>query len=216
LPNPEGPGITNPEVDSYLICHIPPRDAVLTRLERQAELEHIPIVGPVVGNFLYILARIHHAKQILELGTAIGYSTIWWAKAVQPLGGKVTSVEIDENRYIQAQKNLASAGLIQNVELQLGDVVKILPKIGSGFDIIFIDTDKEVYLDVLRECKKKVRKGGLIVADNCLWSGYVVTRRNNSKVTKIIKEYNETMSKDADFEYTIVPMRDGLGIALKK
>jgi predicted O-methyltransferase YrrM len=210
------PDITNPAVDAYLVKHVPMRDAVLSRMEKHAAAEHIPIVGPVVGNFLYVLAKSILAKTLLEVGTAIGYSTIWWAKAVERFDGLVTSIELNESRYKQAQKNIEAAGLSNYVKLELGEATKVLPKkIGSSFDIAFIDTDKDIYLQVLSECKRKVRKGGLIIADNCLWSGLVATD-DDSEATRIIKQYNDSMLNDKEYDFTIVPMRDGVSIALKK
>ena len=143
-------------------------DPLLSRLEKQASREGIPIVGPAMGKLLYLLARATGAKRVLELGTSIGYSAIWLARAVAPAGGKVTSLEWDARTAAKARKNLAEAGLAGCVEVVVGDALGWLAGHARRrkFDLVFNDIDKELYTATLVPIAMMLGPGGLAVFDN--------------------------------------------------
>lgn len=159
-----------PDPENYFRGFIPPRDALLLELEEEAAREGIPIVGPVVGELLYILARLSGAKNILELGTASGYSAIYLARALAP-GGKVITLELSEDMARRAKANFARAGLGEQIEVRLGQALDLMAAMTGTFDLIFLDIDKESYLPALAHCRRLLNKGGLLVADNVAFAG---------------------------------------------
>ena len=152
--------------DSYFRQFIPKRDELLLELEAQAELENIPIIGPVAGELLYILAYAVKARKILELGTATGYSTIYLAKACEVFNGRVVTLEIHKALAARAQQNFQKAGIANLVEIQVKDALQALPGMKGKFDYIFMDIEKRDYFRLLPECERLLGKGGLLVADN--------------------------------------------------
>ncbi|MFQ5941365.1 MAG: O-methyltransferase, partial [Nitrososphaerales archaeon] len=128
--------ITNGEIEKYVYSILPNSPPVLKGMELTAETRHIPIVGPMIGRLLHILARASNAKCILEIGTAIGYSAIWFGLAVKPNKGKVTTIEISGDIANEAVKNIKRAGLAKTIEVITGNSIEIIPKIKSKFDII--------------------------------------------------------------------------------
>ncbi len=161
--------IADPE--EYFRGFVPPRDELLLELEREALHERIPIVGPVVGELLYILARAVRAERILELGTATGYSTIYLGRACQEHKGQVISLEWDEGMATRARRNLAKAGLSDRVEVLVGSAADLMAEMTQEFDLIFMDIDKEGYLAALPYCQHLLKIGGLLFTDNVAFQG---------------------------------------------
>ncbi len=135
-------------------------------LEREAQQEGIPIVGPVVGELLYILSRATGTRTILELGTAKGYSTIYLARACQSVKGRVITVDCDRDMAVRAKTNLEKCGLAHLVEIRIGDAIDLMPSMDGPFDLIFMDIDKEYYASALPHCLRLLRIGGLLIPDN--------------------------------------------------
>jgi len=156
--------IQNPE--AYFRQFVPARDELLLELENEARREEIPIVGPVVGELLYVLAQAAQAKRILELGTATGYSAIYFARACAAHQGRVVSLEIDRDMADRALANIQKAGLEHLVEIRVGDALKEIAALQGTFDLIFLDIEKADYIRALPHCGRLLRKGGLLVADN--------------------------------------------------
>ncbi len=152
--------------EDYFRRLIPPRDELMIELEAQAEKENIPIVGPVVGELLYILAAATKAKRILELGTATGYSAIYLAKACEPFNGFVVTLENDGGMAARAQQNFQQAGVSDRIEIHVANALEVLPQLQESFDFIFLDIEKQDYAKVLPDCQRLLIKGGLLVADN--------------------------------------------------
>jgi caffeoyl-CoA O-methyltransferase len=142
-------GITVPEVDDYLYAMLPPRDEVLTEMEAEASKNDVSIVGPAVARVLYQLAIISGAKKIFEMGSAIGYSTIWWARAVGE-GGRVIYTDGDPKRAEKARRYFDRAGVSQRIAVRVGDALEILSEQKEPYDIIFNDVDKTDYPRVFR------------------------------------------------------------------
>ena len=152
--------------EAYFRAMIPPRKALLHRLEEEARQEDIPIVGPVVGELLYILARSTGACHILELGTATGYSAIFLAEACAATGGQLTTLELDETMVQRATRNIKSAGLTQWAEVRCVNALEDIAQVEGTYDLIFMDIEKEDYLPMLPHCTRIIRKGGILIADN--------------------------------------------------
>ena len=202
-------------VDDYLYSMLPKRDAVLAEMEEYATAHEIPIVGPAVARVLQQLALTIKARTVFELGSAIGYSTIWWAQAVGD-GGRVIYTDGDSKNAERARGYFARAGVSQRISLHTGDALEFLSEQKEEFDIIFNDVDKDDYPRVLRLVSPRLRKGGLFVTDNVLWSGRVAQKNPTDAKTKAILEFNRRLYDSKDFYTTILPIRDGLAVALKK
>jgi caffeoyl-CoA O-methyltransferase len=160
-----------PDMDGYFRTLVPQTDALLLELEAEAARESIPIVGPVVGELLFVLARATGAARLLELGTATGYSGIFLGRACAGISGRVISLEHDEAMAARARANLNRAGLSQVVEVRVGEALKLMAEMTGPFDLIFLDIDKESYRPALAQAQRLLRLGGLLVADNVGFSG---------------------------------------------
>lgn len=202
-------------VDDYLYAMLPKRDAVLAEMEDYATEHKIPIVGPAVASVLQQLALAIQAKHIFELGSAIGYSTIWWAQAVGD-DGNVVYTDGDSANAERARGYFARAHVSKRITVHTGDALEFLSEQKKEFDIIFNDVDKEDYPRVLRIVAPHLRKGGLFITDNVLWSGRVAEENHTDSRTKAIMEFNRKLYDSKEFFTTILPIRDGLAVALKK
>ena len=207
-------GITTESVEEYLYALLPPRDEVLSAMEAEATKRDIPIVGPLVGRVLRQLASTHNAKTVFELGSAIGYSTIWWAGAVGE-HGKVIYTDGDPKNADEARGYFERAGLENRITIKVGDALELLSEQKQAFDIIFCDVDKEDYPRALRLAVPRLRKGGLLIADNVLWSGKVAEKKPHDRSTKAILEFNRLLYSSPELFTTILPIRDGIAVATK-
>jgi caffeoyl-CoA O-methyltransferase len=208
-------GITAGPVEDYLYSMLPPRDEVLVEMEAQADKRKISIVGPAVGRVLHQLALINRAKTVFEMGSAIGYSTIWWARAVGE-GGLVFYTDGDRKNAEEARRNFERAGVASRITIKVGDALELLSEEKQEFDIIFNDVDKEDYPRVFRLALPRLRKGGLFVTDNVLWSGKVAEKNPKEARTKAILEFNRLLYSAQDLFTTILPIRDGVAVAVKR
>jgi predicted O-methyltransferase YrrM len=207
--------VTAGPVDDYLYSMLPRRDAVLAEMEDYATEHKIPIVGPAVACVLQQLAMTINARTIFELGSAIGYSTIWWAQAVGDKG-QVIYTDGDAKNAERARGYFTRAGILNRITLHTGDALEYLSEQKQEFDIIFNDVDKEDYPRVLRLVASRLRRGGLFITDNVLWSGRVAEKSSADARTKAILEFNRKLYDAPEFYTTILPIRDGLAVALKK
>jgi caffeoyl-CoA O-methyltransferase len=206
--------LTPPVVDKYLLDILPPRDGVLQEMEQQAEKRDIPIVGPAVGRLLYQYARLINARKVFELGSAIGYSTLWWAQAVGE-EGEVYYTDGDQKNADEARNYLQRAGVEKRVHIHVGDALEFLSEQKQQFDIIFNDVDKEYYPRVLPLVSARLRPGGLFITDNALWSGRVTEENPQEEATRGVKEFNQRLYAMKEFFTTINPLRDGVAVAMK-
>ena len=207
-------GIITPSVDRYMESLLPERDAVLPKMERQAVQRDIPIVGPAVARVLFQYARLIGAKKVFEMGSAIGYSTIWWARAVGE-GGKVFYTDGDPKNAAEARDYFQQAGVQSRIHIAVGDALELLSEQKQEFDIIFNDVDKEDYPRVLHLVSNRLRKGGLFITDNVLWSARVTNPNAKEESTRAIQEFNRRLYSMQEFFTTILPIRDGLAVAVK-
>lgn len=208
-------GITTDHVDSYLYSLLPARDTVLGEMEAEATAHDIPIVGPAVGRLFYQLATMIQAKTVFEMGSAIGYSTIWWARAVGETG-RVFYTDGDRRNADKARRYFDRAGVTSRISIHTGDALEILSEQKDEFDIIFNDVDKHDYPRVLRLAAPRLRKGGLFITDNTLWGGKVASpAASEDKLTQGIQEFNRLSYVAQDFYTVLVPLRDGVTMMLK-
>ncbi len=202
-------------VDDYLYSMLPKRDEVLAEMEDYATAHKVPIVGPAVARVLQQLAMMINARTVFELGSAIGYSTIWWAQAVGDKG-RVIYTDGDSQNTERARGYFKRAGVSNRITLHTGDALEFLSEQKQEFDIIFNDVDKEDYPRVLRLVAPRLRQGGLFITDNVLWSGRVAEKNPTDASTKAILEFNRKLYEANEFYTTILPIRDGLAVAIKK
>jgi predicted O-methyltransferase YrrM len=202
-------------VDDYLYSMLPKRDELLVEMEDYASEHDVPIVGPAVARVLQQLALTINAQSVFELGSAIGYSTMWWAQAVGEKG-RVVYTDGDPKNAARARGYFERAGVSKRITIHTGDALEFLSEQKQQYDVIFNDIDKEDYPRVLRLVSPRLRKGGLFITDNVLWSGRVAEKNPKDARTKAILEFNRLLYNSVDFYTTILPIRDGLAVALKK
>lgn len=207
-------GFVNSAVEKYMLDLLPERDPVLREMEEQARRRDIPIVGPAVARVLYQYARLILAKKVFEMGSAIGYSTLWWARAVGE-GGEVFYTDGDKKNAAEARGYFQRAGVEGRIRIQTGDALELLSEQKQEFDVIFNDVDKEDYPRVLHLVSQRLRKGGLFITDNVLWSGRVTQSKPEEKSTRAIQEFNRRLYAMPEFFTTVIPLRDGVAVAVK-
>ena len=207
-------GITVGAVEDYLYGMLPPRDEVLAEMEAEAAKNDVPIVGPAVGRILYQYALISGAKRVFEMGSAIGYSTIWWAHAVGA-GGRVVYTDGDPKNAEKARRYFDRAGVSGRITVRVGDALELLSEEKEAYDIIFNDVDKTDYPRVFRMALPHLKRGGLFITDNVLWSGKVA-KANPDAETKAIQELNRLMYESKEVFTTILPVRDGVSVCVKR
>jgi len=207
-------------IERYLSSLNRSSDAVLEEIAAAGQQRNLPLVDAEVGALLRVLASATGATRILEIGTAIGYSGIWLAGALPP-GGMLLTLEMSADRAREARTNFEKAGLADRVNVMVGDAQRLLAKVAGPFDLIFQDGDKQLYSPLLDRLAALLRPGGLLITDNVLWDGEVVpgfvTRpQRDESDTRAIAEYNERLAGHPQLMTSIVPMRDGLAISVKK
>jgi len=207
--------IIAPELDLYVRELVPPRDPVTADMEAYAAEHDVPIVGPVVATLLEILARSIGASRVFEMGSAIGYSTAFFARAVGK-GGQVFYTDGSAENAARARGYLDRMELSDRVAFRVGDAVKSLDETTGYFDVIFIDVDKDGYPAALKAAAPRVRRGGYLLADNVLWSGKVVDAGVHDAATEGIRQFNRTLFSLEEFRSVIVPLRDGVAIARRE
>ena len=207
--------ITTEAVERYLYAMLPARSEVLNEMEKLAAERDIPIVGPAVGRLLHQLALIAGAKNVFELGSAIGYSTLWWAEVVGA-GGRVVYTDSDRDNADLARQYFERAGVADRITIHVGDALELLSEQKEKWDIVFCDIDKEDYPRALRLALPRLKQGGLLVADNVLWSGRVAEQKPTEASTKAIQEFNRILYTSPDLYTTILPLRDGVAVAVKR
>jgi len=207
--------IVPPAIDEYLRGLIPPRDPVIAEMEAYAAKHDVPIVGPAVGTLLEVLARSIGATRVFEMGSAIGYSTAFFAQAVGK-GGQVVYTDGSQENADRARSYLERADLADRVVFRVGDAAASLDSTTGYYDLIFIDVDKDGYPRALKSAAPRIRKGGYLLADNTLWSGRVVDPASRDKATEGIRQFNQTLFALQEFRSVIVPLRDGVAIARRE
>ena len=205
----------SPEISSYLYELTPARNALFKEMEELADETMFPAVGPLVGRFLYQLAHLAQAKFIFELGSGFGYSAQWFTMAL-PDNGQIICTELDKEKAASGLKFFERADQRHKVLYEIGDALEVFERYQGPFDLIFCDLDKERYPKVLELAVPRLRKGGLLVADNVLWSGRVLNEDDKTPSTRGIREFNQKCSQHPELFTTIIPLRDGISVSIKQ
>jgi predicted O-methyltransferase YrrM len=207
------------EIDKYILNHIEPEDEVLKELDRETHLKVVGarmISGHLQGQVLSIFSKMIRPKYILELGTFTGYSALCLVKGLQE-GGKLITIEIDDELESFAKKYFEKAGIQQKIEQRIGPALEIIPTLTETFDLVFIDAHKPEYPAYYEAVFEKVNNGGYIIADNTLWSGKVLDLpAEDDFQTRGIIQFNDLIKSDNRVEKVILPLRDGMTIIRKK
>ena len=207
------------EIDKYILNHIDPEDEILKELDRETNLNVLGarmISGHLQGQVLSLLSKLIRPKSILEIGTFTGYSAICLAKGLEE-GGKLITIEIDDELENIAKKYFEKAGIQNLIVQKIGPALEIIPTLKETFDLVFIDAHKPEYPAYYEAVFDKVNKGGIIIADNTLWSGKVLELPADDDIaTHGIIQFNEMIKNDNRVEKVILPLRDGMTIIRKK
>ena len=206
--------ILNPDVETYLHTLNPPSDPIILEMERKGREQDFPIIGPEVGRLCGMLARAIGAKRVFEMGSGFGYSTWWFAQAVGD-GGEVVHTDTSSTLSGEAQAYLERAGLASRVRFQIGEACELLREDKETYDVIFCDVDKEGYPEALRIARPRLRRGGLLITDNTLWSGRVTAPEPDDEATQGVVAYNRESTHADDLMTVILPLRDGVAVSLK-
>ena len=208
----------SPAMDRYLENHTSAEPDILKRLRRetfQKTTQPHMISGYLQGRFLAILSKMIRPKNILEIGTFTGYATLCLAEGLSKQG-KLTTLDINEELSYLPKKYFQESDYAEQIDFQLKEAKLFLKETIETFDLVFIDADKENYVEYFNLIKPKIQSGAVVLFDNVLWYGKVLEENPKLKSTQIIQELNEIIAKDKDFENLILPLRDGIHILLKK
>lgn len=206
-------------IDEYVDAHTEPENAVLAELNRQTHLKILQprmLSGHFQGRLLSMISHLISPNRILEIGTYTGYSAICMAEGLAE-NGKLITIDINYELEEIVKTYVNKAGFNNQIELKIGDAMEIVPGLEDEFDLVFIDADKSNYLNYYNLVLPKVRKNGLIIADNVLWSGKVVDGQNNNDIdTQTLIAFNKFVHQDDRVQNVLLPVRDGLMIVRKK
>lgn len=208
-------GYIQDDVEDYIYNLLPERDAVVREMESYAEEHRIPIIGPAVARMLALFVQVSGAKRIFEMGSAIGYSTIWLARAAGPKA-KVTYTDGDVEKARRAKEYFQMAGVAKRIEVRIGDAMALLKRAPGTFDLIFNDVDKRQYPAALRVALPKLQRGGLLVTDNTIWAGKAARpAAPEDHDTQGVQEFNRMVYASKDLYPVLIPLRDGVTVCQK-
>ncbi len=206
----------------YLLSHGLREPDILQQLRAATEKEDLSVMrsAPEQGQFMALLIRLMGAKRVLEIGTYTGYATLWMALAL-PDDGSIVSCDISEQWASVGQRFWATAGVAHKIDLRLQPALDSLQALldegaENSFDFAFIDADKINYPAYFEACLQLLRCGGLIVVDNVLWGGSVIDETNHEESTEAIRAFNQRLSTDSRIEINMLPIADGITLALKR
>ena len=206
--------VVAPQVAGHLEALVPLRPRELQAMENEAEKTGFPIIGPVAGQLCYLMARLLGARSVFELGSGFGYSTAWFARAVQENGGGVVHHSVwDAQLSERARAHLGALGFGHLIQYHVGEAVEALRGTEGPFDLIFNDIDKSGYPAALPVIRQKLRHGGLLIADNLLWHGRIFDPGDRSGDTEGIREFTRLITGDPDWTASVFPIRDGVLVA---
>ena len=206
-----------PEIAEYAEWFTEEESPVLARLNRETWKKMVQprmLSGHIQGRILSMLSKMIRPAYILEIGTFTGYSAICLAEGLAE-GGKLTTIDVNEEFEDFARSFIREAGFSDRIDMKLGNAADIIPGLPDGMDLVFIDADKESYCTYFDLVIDKVKSGGIIIADNVLWSGKVLEEKADAE-TQALKNYVEKVHEDDRVENVLLPVRDGLMICRKK
>ncbi|MBF2798789.1 class I SAM-dependent methyltransferase [Riemerella anatipestifer] len=205
-------------MDRYLELHTSSEPEILRKLRRetyQKTTQPHMISGVQQGRLLSIISQLLRPKSVLEIGTFTGYATLSMAEGL-PDEGKITTLDINEDLAYIPKKYFEESIYSDKIDFRLENALDYLNSTQEMFDMVFVDADKGNYVNYFNAVKDRLNSGGVLMFDNVLWYGKVLEENSKDKSTQVIKELNEILAKDPDFENLILPLRDGLNLARKK
>lgn len=205
----------SPEIDSYLREINPASPPILAEVEALAAERNFPIIGPLVGRVLYQIVKISGAKTVFELGSGFGYSALWIASAL-PDECQMICTEFDKAKAEEGMRFLDRAKLRHKVIYEVGSALENFHRYQGPFDLIFCDINKQDYPKALDLSVPKLKSGGLFLADNTLWSGRILDPEDRSRETEGIRKFNEKIYSHPQLFSSLLPLRDGVSISLKR
>ena len=221
--------VLHPSINEYLLEVIPERDAVLSEMEAYARENRFPIVGPLVGRVLHQLVLLTNPTRIFEMGSGFGYSAYWMAQALRQPEARIICTDGSQENADRAAGYLARGGIADRIDYRVGNALEIIDETEGEFDIIYNDIDKDGYPEAFGKAIPRLRSGGLFITDNMLWLGRVVTYDTNvnmqeldeddqwtHKTTVGVKELTRLLYSSPDVFTTIIPLRDGVSVAIKR
>lgn len=205
------------EANEYIISKIKENDELILEMEKYAREYNVPIVTKEVAEYLKFIVKSNGIKNILEVGTAIGYSGILMAKEIEKNGGKLYTIEIDEERYNLAQENFKKSRLNNIVSIK-GDAVEEIKKIDEKFDFVFIDASKGHYMKFFEDSYKLLNKDGIIFIDNIMFRGYLYKEypKRFKTIVRRLNEFIEYLYSRDGGEFVLLPFGDGIGLFRKE
>ena len=209
--------ILNQSQQKYLNSFKKEEDPLILEMEKYAEEHKVPILSWQSADFLEILIKMMEPKRVLEIGTAIAYSSIRIARNLKKKS-ILQTIELSEDNIAIAKDNINNSGLGGKIELLEGDALNIMPRLEKKYDFIFLDADKEDYRRLFDYSMILLKKNGVIFVDNLLWHGYAAVKKVPSKYresAKHIKEFNEAFLSQKNLKTTIIPVGDGIGLGIK-
>lgn len=212
--------MNEPKIDQYILSHIDSEPELLKKMMREAHVKLLRprmISGNIQGRLLKMLTAMLRPKNILEIGTYTGYSALCLSEGA-PKEAKIVTIEIDDEMEDFIRKYFQESEYGHKIELKIGDALQLIDNYDDNyFDLIFMDADKREYCAYYEKAFNKLRKNGIILADNTLWSGKVVDEEfQNDEQTRGVMEFNNHIKEDNRIEKVILPIRDGLTIIRKK
>ncbi len=205
------------DLQKYVADHTSPESKLLQKIARDTHAKILMprmLSGHVQGRFLSMISHLVKPKNILEVGTYTGYSAICLAEGLCA-DGKLVTIDINEELEKRVRNYFQEAGLTEKTDYRIGDAAQIIPSLDMVFDLVFIDADKENYSKYFDLVFEKVCPGGLILADNVLWSGKVVQSKTD-KDTRALLEFNQKVRSDPRVECMLLPLRDGIMMIRKR
>lgn len=201
------------KLDDYCGAHTSPERELLHKVNRETHLEVLQprmLSGHLQGRFLSMISKLSKPKYILEIGTYTGYSALCLAEGL-PKDGKLVTLDVNEELAAKVRGYFAESPYAAQMEMKIGDAADFIPALEGPFDLVFIDADKENYSRYFDLVMDKMAKGGLIIADNVLWSGKVVEElKANDEKTQALLDFNQKIQNDPRVENVLLPVRDGL------
>ena len=215
LPKNFRSGFMQEDVEDYLYELLPARDSAINDMEAYAAEHDVPIIGPAVARLLALLVQVSGAKRIFELGSAIGYSTIWLARAAGSQAD-ITYTDSDPENAKRASAYFKRAGVASRIDVQIGDALTLLKKSTGKFDLIFNDIFKREYPEAARLALPRLRRGALFITDNTLWSGKAARKAvADDADTKGVQELNRVVHESKELYSVLIPLRDGVTVCRK-
>lgn len=209
--------INAPFIVDYIRTLIPAHEGKLAEMVRTAEARHIPIVQPEVARWLQVFMKTRPFSRVLEIGTAIGYSTALFAQGLAP-GGIIETIEIREDSYSEAAENLKALGLEARVKQYLGDALDVLPELEGPYDLVFMDGAKGQYLRFMEIIEPKLAPGAVILSDNVLFRGMIASdamvKRRKKTIVKRMRTFMDYLMNDGPYDTALLPLGDGMAISV--